>query len=248
MKRWLLLGLAAFFTMLLIRLPAAWFARALPSQLQCDALAGSVWRGQCMGLSIAQGVAERPPLRMDALNWSLHPLALLRGQISADVDLVRGQDQAHALVIHAGGAQIDVQHLNGSLRIDRQLLPPLPAGWKGVAVFDDVGLKLDGSMILELSGVGQLSNLTDAAGESLGSYQLDFGSQPQTAPFSGQFQSLEGPLQLQGRITLQANTGWLLEGTVAAQSTTPAELARMLELLGPADASGKRPFSMEGEP
>jgi hypothetical protein len=244
--RWILLGLAGFLVILLVRLPAGWFSGQLPPQIRCDGLGGSVWRGDCEGLAIDQGMPNRAPLRIDSLHWKLHPAALLLGRLSADVVMLRGEGEARATVTRGAGGLLDVQGLQGQMQIDRDLLPPLPPGWRGVARFEEVQLRLDGSTIGQLSGAAELRDMTDATAARLGSYRLDFGTQPQSPPFHGTFRSLDGPLTMEGRITLEADTSWVLEGTVAARPDTPPALARMLQVLGPADASGARPFSIAG--
>jgi hypothetical protein len=247
MMRWLLLGLVGFLAILLVRLPAAWFGGQLPSQIQCEKLGGTVWHGDCEGMSIEQGIPNRAPLRIDALQWTLRPSALLRGRVSADIELLRGDSTAHATVTRGRGGLLDVRALKGDLRMDRALLPPLPAGWQGVATFEDVTLQLDGSSITELAGAAELRGMTDGASGRLGSYRIEFGSQSQSAPFKGTLKSTDGPLDLQGQLTVQSDTSWVLEGTVTARPDTPPSLERMLRLLGPADVAGARPFSIAGD-
>jgi Type II secretion system (T2SS), protein N len=247
MMRWLLPGIVGFLVILAVRLPAAWFGGQLPAQLHCDGLGGTVWHGECEGLSIEQGIPNRPPLRIDGLQWRLRPVALLRGRASADIELHRGDRTARATVTRGRGGLLDVRALQGDLRIDRELLPPLPPGWQGVASFENVTLQLDGSTITQLSGAAELRGLTDGASGRLGSYRVEFGSQGQAAPFKGTLRSLDGPLDLQGHLTVQSDTSWVLEGTVIARSEAPPSLARMLRVLGPADAIGARPFSIAGD-
>lgn len=247
MTRWLLLGLAGFLAILVVRLPAAWFAGQLPGQIRCEGLGGTVWHGDCEGMSIDQGLPNRAPLGIDALQWSLHPADLLRGRVSADIELQRGGSVARATVTRGRGGLLDVRSLKGDLRIDRALLPPLPSGWQGVATFEDVTLRLDGSSITQLAGSAVLRGMTDGSSGRLGSYRMDFGSQSQSAPFKGTLRSIEGPLDLQGQLTVQSDTSWVLEGTVTARPDTPPSLSRMLQLLGPADVAGARPFSIAGD-
>ena len=46
-------GLAVFLVVLVLYLPASWFASALPPQVHCGELGGSVWHGECLGLTLA---------------------------------------------------------------------------------------------------------------------------------------------------------------------------------------------------
>jgi hypothetical protein len=128
MMRWLLLGLVGFLAILVVRLPATWFAGQLPAQIRCEGLGGTVWQGDCEGMSIDQGLPTRAPLGIDALQWTLHPADMLRGRVSADIELQRGGSVAHATVTRGRGGLLDVRALKGDLRIDRALLPPLPVG------------------------------------------------------------------------------------------------------------------------
>jgi hypothetical protein len=56
----------------------------------------------------------------------------------------------------------------------------------------------------------------------------------------------EGPFSFEGRFTLGKDRSFLLEGTLAPRGATPPALVRSLELLGPADATGRRPVSVSG--
>jgi hypothetical protein len=56
----------------------------------------------------------------------------------------------------------------------------------------------------------------------------------------------DGPFSFDGRFTLGADRSFLLEGTLAPRGNTPPALVRSLELLGPADAAGRRPVSVSG--
>ena len=54
MKRPLVLtaiaGLLVFLGVLVLYLPASWFASMLPAPLRCAELGGSLWQGECLGL------------------------------------------------------------------------------------------------------------------------------------------------------------------------------------------------------
>jgi hypothetical protein len=56
----------------------------------------------------------------------------------------------------------------------------------------------------------------------------------------------DGPLSVDARLTLEANRNFLLEGTLAPKAGVPPGLERSLRLLGPADAAGRREFSIGG--
>ena len=56
----------------------------------------------------------------------------------------------------------------------------------------------------------------------------------------------DGPLLLDGELTLGRDRSFKLEGRLAPRGTAPPDLANLLQALGPPDARGRRPFSMSG--
>ena len=55
----------------------------------------------------------------------------------------------------------------------------------------------------------------------------------------------DGPFAFDGRLTLIAATATSAGGNARAARHTPPAMERSLELLGPADAAGRRQFSVE---
>src|SRR5262245_60791839 len=78
-------ALAAFLLALVILLPVRWVTGLLPPQLQCATWSGSVWQGQCAGLTFK--LAGQQPLQADLLLWKLLPASLLRRSLQADIDI-----------------------------------------------------------------------------------------------------------------------------------------------------------------
>jgi hypothetical protein len=84
---------------------------------------------------------------------------------------------------------------------------------------------------------------------NVGSYLVvlpDPGSSAADGEITAAVTDKEGPLSVQGRLGVSADRSFLLEGTLAARGSTPPGLERSLQLLGPADESGRRPFSVSG--
>ncbi len=73
-------GAAVFLVVLALYLPASWFASALPPQLRCNELGGSIWHGECLGLQY-QGAA------LGDATWNLAPTSALSGRLAGDLDL-----------------------------------------------------------------------------------------------------------------------------------------------------------------
>lgn len=240
--RTILLGLGAFLLALLVVLPVGWLAPLLPAQVQCAAWRGSIWRGQCTGLTLA--VAGPTPLQFDALRWTLHPAALLRLTLHADFQLAYPQGSASGQVEVASGERLLLQNVTLQAPFDRRLVSMLPPQWTGQLDARQVAMRLHGKVLQALSGDVQLRNLNDGRGGALGSYRLVFTPQP-VAPFRGTLQDTGGPLAVAASLTIAADRSWVLDGTVAARDGTSA-ISRNLDLLGPPDASGRRPLSAAG--
>jgi general secretion pathway protein N len=51
---------------------------------------------------------------------------------------------------------------------------------------------------------------------------------------------------VEGQLAVGKDRSFLLEGMVAARGDVPENMRRSLEILGPPDAAGRRPFSVSG--
>lgn len=242
MKRILLLGAGAFVVALLVVLPASWVGGLLPEGVQCAHWRGSVWRGQCLTLTIAQ---QPQPAVIDTLQWKVHPASLLRLTVAADVALTWAQgDAAGRLELRRGGL-LQLRDVSTRALLDRQLFGALPRGWRGRLEATGVQLGMQGRTVQSLAGELQLHDLADGGGKALGSYRLAFPGATQ-APFAGQLQDLGGPFEVQANVSIGADRSWQLQGTVATRGLDAQAFGQQLELLGPADANGRRQLSAAG--
>jgi hypothetical protein len=240
--RVVLLGVVAFVIALLIVFPASWLRRALPAGAQCGSWNGSLWRGQCNGLTWT--VAGKPPVRIDSLSWRVQPLALLRARLQADTQLNAAGLQARGRIT-TGRGDLRIDALSAAGLIDHNLLGALPAGWKARLETRDVVVELQGRTLHQLAGTLTARDITDEHGMSLGDYQLQFAPQP-GAPFNGTLHDLGGPIHLTARLTIQADRAWILNGEATLRPGSPPQLARMLDQLNTADLSGRRRILLEG--
>lgn len=245
--RFILLGLLAFVAALLVVFPATWIRRALPPQLTCESLGGSVWNGQCNGLAYSTGGA--PPLKLDTLSWKLHPLALLRGRAQADLALAGAGISAQGRLTLRSGGRVAVAGLSGVIALDHSRLAALPAGWSAQAEAHDLEFGIESGKLAALGGLLRARQLRDARGTSFGDFRLQFPRQD-SAPFRGALAddtgARPGPLQLTSQLTLNADQSWQLRGTVVLRPGSPPGLAGLLDQLAPADLDGQRHFSLEG--
>jgi general secretion pathway protein N len=246
---WLIaVGIAAALVIALATLPA----QVLNGQLQWHglesvALTGTVWRGHARGLSW-----RSTPL--GDLGWSLAPGELLRGRVAADLQLVRPDGSASTHVAVALGGELRLSGTKATLPVE--LLSSLPIGlprnWHGrlSAQFEEIIVA--GGWPKALRGTLDMDGLIAPPPRniSIGSYHVEIpdptAGEPPDGQLTARVKDKEGPFSFEGRFTLGADRSFLLEGTLAPRGNTPPPLVRSLELLGPPDASGRRPVSVSG--
>jgi len=234
------LAVVAFAVIVIARLPASWVVPAPPAAVACAAVDGSIWSGACGGLS-AQGAP------LGDLTWSVHPLSLLTGKLSAYVELtgpvgkVRG-DFAVGLdhSVTARNVQADVP-LNQDTK---RLLPPLQA-LSGDATANIVFAHVVKDFVTQIQGRVEVHDLVSRDREGatpLGSYAVTFPGGGSGDP-TGQLQDLGGPLAVQGTLrVMQDKPGVEIHGYVAPRSDATPDLRHQLEYLGSPDAQGRREF------
>ncbi len=236
----ILLGVAVFALTLLIRLPADVVAWLLPRSVACESPGGTLWQGSCA--EVRSGA-----LTLADVRWTLHPLKLLRAQAALDVisndPRARGSAQ---LTLHFNG-DVDIAALSGSLPLEGGVVP-VPAGWSGVL---DLGIdraSLRGGHVAAVQGTLTARSLhMDHPGTDLGSFELKFPEAPLgDAPMLGTLRDLGGPLSLDAQLQLRRDGNYELDGNIAPRDSSSADLQKVLNLLGPPDASGRHPVSFAG--
>lgn len=244
LKKGLLLGLAAFALALIVVLPARWMGSVLPEGVQCDQWSGSVWRGQCSGLTLSD--SGKVVMKLASLRWKLRPLALLGLKVSADFRSSWANGQATGRVAVGAGGTIQLRDMVASTVLDPSALGALPAGWRGRAELAGGEFDWHGGTLGRLGGVLEVSELTDRRGTSLGGYRLELpaGSTP---PFTGQLRDTGGPVQVEAQFQLAADRNWSLEGRMRQRDAGDLRLSRQLDMLGSADATGWRRLSAAGD-
>lgn len=230
-------GVAAFVLILIVQFPARWAAFALPHGVACTQVAGTLWSGTCAGLAAAG-------LPIGDLEWTLHPLRLLRGRLAVDVALSRGAGAARARVELSPGGAIAARGVHADFPLDQALIPQLPPSTLGSAELELASLNWNGKRITEIEGQIEVRGLTVGQGELLGSYRLLFPGGPGEP--AGQLSDLGGPFAVEGTVRLTPEPGYEVDGLVAARPSASPDLVSQLRYLGAPDAQGRRPFSVAG--
>jgi Type II secretion system (T2SS), protein N len=241
-----LIGLAAVLAVIISAVPASIVTRFLPPEVHAEDFSGSVWHGSAGKISVNARDAG-------ALEWRLHPAALLGMQISADVRWVKVGFVADAAVnIDRQGVSAHAVKGGGPIEDLRDF--GVAAGWRGTADIDFSELKSD--FVRPLAAVGDLrvSNLTSAQiaqGADLGGYDLRLAAGAVAADGSttAQLTDTGGPLDVKAVISLSSKerTG-ILTGTLRERPEAPAALRSDLEglvQLRGRDPQGRIPVDLE---
>lgn len=235
-------GLAVFLVVLALYLPASWFASALPPQVRCNELGGSIWHGECLGLAW-QGA----PLG-DA-TWNLAPTRALGGRLAGDVDLRGSAITARADLDTDFSGVGEFRNVALRVSLDPALLPQLPREQRGTFTANLQRLELaDGQTPRALQGVIELRELRQAGARpmALGSYQVSFDGRPaENGTLQGKLRDLGGPFIVDGTLQL-TGANYLVQGYITGRTADAERLVREITLGAMPDASGRSTFSFEG--
>jgi len=241
-----LVALLAALAVVASALPARVATHFLPVGVQARDWSGSIWHGEAGQVSFRN-------LELGALEWQIHPGALLQLTLAADWQWVhRGFGLAGRAAL--GRSNVTLSAIQGGGPIEDLGDLGVAAGWHGTAQVSIATLASDFSRVLAASGNLQVSDLTAnrvAGGADLGSYVLRLSptAVDATGAITGELSDAGGPLAVQGTITInpQQHTG-LISGTVQERTDTPAELRRdltdLVQMRG-RDSQGRIPIDLE---
>jgi hypothetical protein len=204
---------------------------------------GSIWNGAASGLSV-----KGAPL--GEARWTLSPWSLLRGSASGHAQLQPSDGAASAdFVLHFNG-RVDLSRVEADVALPwlSSLAGPRYRGWKGRVAADFETLALQAGWPVAAKGTLRLQKLgapPPRAGD-VGSYQLVFDAPAPATVVQGRLSDIDGPLVVTGDLELGANRSFDLQGYVAPRGAARTPFDSAIEMLGPADASGRRPFGVSG--
>jgi hypothetical protein len=230
-------------------LPASLANKFLPPAVRAEDFSGTLWHGSAGRITVAGRDAG-------ALEWHLHPPALLRLGLDADLHWVKGS------FVVDGAAQVTRKDLQASDLRGGGPIADLAtfglAGWRGVAEIRirNIAFDLAGPSPSLRSAVGEIdvadvSSPQVAGGADIGSYALSFDDASLSSNGEARAALVDkgGPLSLDAAITLtpQARTG-MLSGTVQERADAPPALRKELDnvaQLHARDAQGRIPIDFE---
>jgi hypothetical protein len=245
-----LIGVSAIIAIVVCVLPASMITRFLPPSVQAEDFSGSVWHGSA-GRITANG---RPA---GALEWHVHPLALVGLHLAADLHWVKGGFVLDGSADVARG-HVAASGISGGGPVEDLRDFGLGAGWRGSAGVRIAELTADlsptGAALTSAIGditVSDVSSAQVASGSNLGSYDLHFNDPASAAgaDMSAALADTGGPLAVNATIQLsmKMRTG-LFSGTVKERPDASPALRSQLDNLAQLharDAEGRLPVDLE---
>ena len=122
-------GLLVFLGVLVLYLPASWFASLLPAPVHCAQLGGSLWQGECLGLEF-QGA------KLGDATWNLAPGKAFTGRLAGDVDVRGSAFNARAdLDLNLNGTG-ELRNVTARFPLDPAFVAQFPRDQRGNIVVD----------------------------------------------------------------------------------------------------------------
>jgi general secretion pathway protein N len=246
--KWIVvLGVIAVLGFAIATLPASMLAgRVEKHGVSASSWNGSIWSGSARDLAF-RGRS------LGTARWSISPWSLLSARLTGHGALSQDDGNVEADFSLSFAGRADLANVNIDLPLDSPAFQRLaPRGWTGRVQghFDTLGLK-DGWPVAALGTVDIVDIVAPPPrGGAMGGYRLSFPD-PSAPTDTGEdleaaLTDLDGPLSVNGHLRLANDRSYELEGHVSRKGTASTALDRAIEMLGPPDASGRRPFGLSG--
>jgi hypothetical protein len=247
-RRWplILLGLIVLSAVVIFVLPASLAARFMPAQMHAEDFSGTLLHG-------AAGKIVVNARDAGAIEWHVHPLALLRLAIVADIRWVKVSFLVDGTV-ELRAAHIAAHDIRGGGPIEDLQSLGFADGWKGRAKLSFTAISADFRKLEAAVGkidVADISSAGIAAGSDLGSYELELGPQSIAADgsLSATLKDTGGPVEAQAQIRFSpATRTGMLSGSLKERPEASPALRNQLNNLSqirPRDAFGRFPVELE---
>jgi hypothetical protein len=250
-RRWpiaivVLLVLAAAAIAAVAVLPASLIGRFLPPQVRAEDFSGSFLHGAAGKFTINTRDAG-------AIEWHIHPLALLRLSAVADIHWVKVGFVIDGTV-QLGSEGVTGRDIHGGGPIDNLRDLGVAPGWRGTAVLSIPEVKADFTRLKSIQGEIEADSLSSdriADGSEIGNYVLLFGDRAVAADgnLAATLNDAGGPLEVQAQIHFSPSTRTgTLSGTLKERPTASLALRNQLSSLAqlkPRDTEGRFPVDLE---
>ena len=236
---WLALGVGAYLAFTLASFPATtayrWFAR---EPVRLTGIEGTVWAGGASFGSVAE-------LALSDIRWRFHPLPLLLGRATADLE-ARLPDGFVSGRVAATPSTIELTQVKASTSLPTlQVVLPLQ-GMRGQASAEFSRVRLEDGWPTAIVGRLRLQNLQvpPLGGQQLvaiGNYEITFDDETLADGLTGMFHDTGGPLEATGTLRLDAKRAYKIDGLIKPRPDASPELVQGLKFLtSEPDAQGRR--------
>jgi hypothetical protein len=252
---WLLaLGVLALLAFALATLPAGVAAGPLrKAGIEAGAFGGSLWSGRATAMSwrgAAVGDAE----------WKIAPTRLLTGRVAGHARLTRTDGSVETdfdLSLTGRDVRLRMARFELPLAALNALPLGMPKGWQGRVTGQFDAIDLQQGWPASIKGSLDLDGLIAPPPRNapVGSFHAVFPA-PQPKPslsvpqdpsnLTAQVKDKNGPFSVEAQLMLSRARNFAFEGTLAPRGPVPPAMEHSLQLLGPADATGRRQFSVGG--
>jgi general secretion pathway protein N len=238
------LGVGAFVVFALVTLPASVvLSRLGAAGVTASGVSGSIWNGKAQVLQV-RGI------NLGIVEWDLHVLPLFTLHANADVKVTRSDGFAATKLSVGPGGTITLEGLTASLPLNALPNVHIPGGWTATVNAKFARLTLDKGWPTHVDGTLDAVDVTGPASKpaNAGSYRVVFDPAASNAEMiQGTLSDAgDGPLQINGTLQLKRDRSYVLDTLVAIKPDAPRNWTRALEYLGPPNAQGRRPFTMDG--
>ena len=218
------------------RLAVQWFA---PDAVRIGGVTGSVWRGQADEMAVTGQYFQN-------LQWDFKPWSILRGRPQYNVAVTTLAGTVRGAFSAGISGDLRMTDLAGTLDLARihpalsnnSVAGTLTLDIAELLIQDGVPVAAEGEALVERLVLGQLH-----AGE-LGAFRARLSTDD--SGIVSEIEDLEAVVEVDGRLLISPDRGYVFTGTIAPTPATPAAIDRNLPLLGSADAQGRRDFRFEG--
>lgn len=253
MKRfgWLIaLGVCALLLFVLATLPAGIASGRLEKLgIKAAGYSGSVWNGSAEALTWRDAPVGN-------LAWQISPLSLLGGKVTGHALITRDDGRLETNFSASFGGNLDLTTTSFDLPVAAMSAFPLgmPKGWQGRAVGKFEQIAVTGGWPTSIRGTLDMNDLVAPPPRSsnVGGFHIVMphpdpkGVASLPEHLSAQVTDKQGPFSVEGALSVAKDRSFLFEGMVAPRGEVPEAMRHSLEILGPADAAGRRPFSVSG--
>lgn len=236
-----LLGFATFFA---TNMPASSALKLLqPYGITVSQSSGSLWHGYAKGL-------RSKDVNIETLEWQIHPLALLIGQLSSTFKAQLKDGIVVGNISRSLTGQTKINELKATLPLETIIGgSEMLKDWVGLLKADINQLILKDDWPIAIEGTFDLIDLTEPkAASALGSFRLSFqAASKDSTTVIGNFSDIEeATLGVGGTIKLASDRNYLLDLYLTPKDITPPSVMSRIKYLGPPDAKGRHLLSIAG--